>query len=162
MINLNDLYELQYKLDDYILSKQDNPPKDLLSNTVVALLVEVGELANTTRCFKHWSNKGMMEREIVLDEFSDVLHFYLSIGNQVDETFKFKDNADIVEKDLTVQFLEIYSIITLLDTYDNYFYHEIGNRIFSLGYSLGFDDTEIEGGYIKRAYENYIRQKDGY
>ena len=114
MINLNDLYELQYKLDDYILSKQDNPPKDLLINTVVALLVEIGELANTTRCFKHWSNKGMMEREIVLDEFSDVLHFYLSIGNQVDETFKFKDNADIMEKDLTVQFLEIYSIITLL------------------------------------------------
>lgn len=47
--------------------------EELLDKTTLALLVEVGELANATCCFKHWSVKGPESRERLLDEYSDIL-----------------------------------------------------------------------------------------
>ncbi|MFB0831444.1 dUTP diphosphatase [Brevibacillus laterosporus] len=57
-INLETLFEKQKQLDDYIIKKKglDTLPKqELLNNTVLALQVEICELANEWRGFKHWS-----------------------------------------------------------------------------------------------------------
>ena len=83
-MNLDKLYKMQEKLDKHIIDNHNIKisKEELLGSTILALLVEVGELANTTRCFKHWSTKGIMDKEVVLEELADVLHFYLSIGNQ--------------------------------------------------------------------------------
>lgn len=82
---LEDLLKLQKELDAYILSQHDTTldPKNLLTDTILALQVEVSELANETRCFKHWSRKGASEKSIILEEYVDVLHFFLSLGNQL-------------------------------------------------------------------------------
>lgn len=94
MIHLNDLYELQDELDKYILEQKNMKltKNQLLIDTLLALQVEVSELANATRVFKHWSNKGSEPKEIVIDEYVDVLHFFLSIGNQLG--FKAKEIED--------------------------------------------------------------------
>ena len=42
--------------------------------------MEFGEFANATRCFKYWSNKPSEAQDIVLDEYVDGLHFFLSLG----------------------------------------------------------------------------------
>ncbi|MCR8939782.1 dUTP diphosphatase [Brevibacillus laterosporus] len=57
-INLKTLFEKQKKLDDYIIKKkglETMPKQELLNNTVLALQVEICELANEWRGFKHWS-----------------------------------------------------------------------------------------------------------
>ncbi|WP_277547618.1 dUTP diphosphatase [Brevibacillus laterosporus] len=57
-ISLETLFEKQKQLDDYIIKKKglDTLPKqELLNNTVLALQVEICELANEWRGFKHWS-----------------------------------------------------------------------------------------------------------
>lgn len=84
-MEIKELYELQRKLDTTILDKFKLPmtSKELLANTLLALQVEVSELANATRCFKHWSVKGAENKERLLDEYADILHFFLSIGNQL-------------------------------------------------------------------------------
>ena len=84
-MEIKKLYELQKKLDNTILNKFKLPmtSKELLTNTLLALQVEVSELANATRCFKHWSTKSAESKERLLDEYADVLHFFLSIGNQL-------------------------------------------------------------------------------
>ncbi|MGG1265160.1 dUTP diphosphatase [Brevibacillus laterosporus] len=59
-ISLETLFEKQKQLDDYIIKKKglDTLPKqELLNNTVLALQVEICELANKWRGFKHWSEK---------------------------------------------------------------------------------------------------------
>ena len=47
---------------------------------MLALLVEIGELANETRSFKFWSVKPASEKKIILEEFVDGIHFILSLG----------------------------------------------------------------------------------
>lgn len=85
MTSIKDLYDMQEKLDAYIILK-NNPDitlKELLTDTLLALQVEVSELANATRSFKHWSRKGPENKEILLEEYADILHFFLSLGLQL-------------------------------------------------------------------------------
>ena len=133
--------------------------KELLDNTILALLVEVGELANTTRCFKHWSTKGMMDKEIVLDEFSDCLHFYLSIGNQVGMKWELLD-YEIKSSGLIKEFRKLYFWCSR--KIDCMSYHEIGDKLYAISMELSFTDEEVEQAYLKKHEENYKRQREGY
>lgn len=55
-MNISELYEMQKALDARIIEEKGLQGQDLLPNTVLALQVEIGELANEWRGFKHWSN----------------------------------------------------------------------------------------------------------
>ena len=63
-----------------VLQKNMTYNRKIVKRKMLALLVEIGELANETRCFKYWSNKPASEREVILEEYVDGLHFILSIG----------------------------------------------------------------------------------
>lgn len=57
MITLEQMYEMQKQLDAKIIKEKGLEGVDLLPNTVLALQVEIGELANEWRGFKHWSTR---------------------------------------------------------------------------------------------------------
>lgn len=106
-MKLKELYEKQRKLDQLIADNLtdgtvDGDDKMFLSDRIMALSVEVGELANATRCFKYWSQKEAESKERQLDEYADVLHFFLSVGNtlgftvsEVEEAYKKKYQENI-------------------------------------------------------------------
>ncbi|MNC04256.1 dUTPase [compost metagenome] len=55
-LTLDQMYEMQKVLDARIIKEKGLEGVDLLPNTILALQVEIGELANEWRGFKHWSN----------------------------------------------------------------------------------------------------------
>ena len=83
-INLTPLLKEQFSLDKTIQDNHHISYEQTKDQRLLALLVELGEFANTTRCFKFWSNKGLDTKERILDEASDCLHFYLSLKLIVD------------------------------------------------------------------------------
>ena len=108
-MNLKQLFEMQELLDNTIIAGVTKDkygpfgpePKDLINERVLALIVECGELANALKGqgFKYWSNKPAESRERIIDEYVDILHFWLSVGlslgfdaEQVEEAYK-KKNA---------------------------------------------------------------------
>lgn len=172
-MNLEKLYKMQEELDNHILQKHNikMTKEELLDKTILALLVEVGELANTTRCFKHWSTKGMMDKEVVLEELSDVWHFYLSIGNQDKVKYEWEDAEFEGENNpLTNIFINIYYWIGRFEAEREYgggifkldAYSMLGNWLQILSKKLGFTDEEVEQAYLKKHEENYRRQREGY
>jgi dimeric dUTPase (all-alpha-NTP-PPase superfamily) len=85
-MNLKEFLHEQKVLDDMIISTknlQSLDPNVRLTNTLLALSVEVSELANEMRTFKHWSNRPMSSKEKLLDEYADVMHFMFSLANQL-------------------------------------------------------------------------------
>ncbi|GGN64397.1 dUTP diphosphatase [Oceanobacillus indicireducens] len=54
-MNLNNLFEIQDKLDKHIVKEKSLEGQDLLDKKILALQVELGELANEWRGFKFWS-----------------------------------------------------------------------------------------------------------
>ena len=106
-IELEELFKAQAKLDATIAENHNISYATTRHRRIMACLVEIGELANATRCFKYWSNKSSEPDEIVLDEFADGLHFFLSLGVDIKtnkKTYNLTKHAD----NLTDQFLEVY------------------------------------------------------
>ena len=169
-MDLNKLYEKQAVLDKHILDKHNikMSKEELLDNTILALLVEIGELANTTRCFKHWSTKGMMDKEIVLDELADVWHFYLSIGNQVgfkkEDMFVYHSTKALRDDKMATLAIEFTRLLTTggMIGMDLEWYSTYGFRLECLAELLGFTNEEVEQAYLKKHEENYKRQREGY
>ena len=80
VIVLDDLYPLQKELDEDSAQRHNGSYESTKDKRLLALLVEFGEFANETRCFKYWSLKPMSEKEVVLDEYADAMHCFLSLG----------------------------------------------------------------------------------
>ena len=115
-MNVSHLFAIQKVLDDRILAEHGLEGSDLFVKKIIALHVELGELANETRSFKYWSKKGPSPREIILEEFVDVLHFTLSLGIDLGCT----DLSDALpvrparRRDLTEQFAVMLTAISTL------------------------------------------------
>lgn len=113
-MNLSKLFETQRKLDERIVKEKGLEGQNLLAKKILALQVELGELANEHRGFKFWSNDreprtrkyltpyteqdshlgvGAQWVNPLLEEAVDCLHFALSIGNDVG--FKFPNDIHL-------------------------------------------------------------------
>lgn len=175
-MNLEKLYKMQEELDKYILenAKKRNiamSDEELLDKTILALLVEVGELANATRCFKHWSTKGAESKERLLDELADIWHFYLSIGNQkelkmTEDDFPSEERIEWVKEKAKLEQIFIMLSNAISDLYvfgiGCTAYEDVGQELCVLSEFIGFTDEEVEQAYLKKHEENYKRQREGY
>lgn len=164
-MNLSKLFQLQHTLDERIVEEHNLQGKHLFPNKILALQVEISELANETRCFKFWSNKGPSPKEKILEEYVDCLHFILSLGlekNYSDVELNLRyDTSDNVE--LTKHFVNIYIDINdfvVCSSKDNY--KTLFEDFLCLGSDLGFSYEEIEKAYFEKNSINHKRQDDGY
>jgi len=113
-MNLSKLFEAQAILDKRIVEEKGLEGQDLLDKKILALQVELGELANEWRGFKFWSENREpniihchacngygyfdstyqegcgychttgIQENPLLEEYVDCLHFILSIGHDID------------------------------------------------------------------------------
>ncbi len=163
IISLNKLQEYQLELDKVINKAHNTSYETTRDERLLALLVELSELANATRTFKYWSLKGSESKERVLDEFADGLHFLLSLTLAYDVTL----DEFHVEKEEGISLNEMF-----LKTYDaiNRFYVDRSEdslllafkTYLSLGIALKFSKEDIINGYLKKISVNYKRQEEGY
>src|SRR5690625_5205965 len=106
-MNWDTLFKMQQKLDTYIVDNHKLHDENLFDKKMLALLVELGELANETRCFKFWSTKDANDTDVILEEYVDNIHFLLSIGLEKGYTF---NQDDILHTNLskTEQFNQVF------------------------------------------------------
>src|SRR5699024_4166899 len=132
-MNWEQLYDMQKKLDTYIQENHDLEGRDLFAEKYLALLVEIGELANETRCYKFWSNNKRSEYETSLGEFVDGIHFLLSIG--LEKNYFYHGEAGLgTENSETAQFNKIFTAAATFKvdpTFDKY------SRLFKEYLTLG-------------------------
>lgn len=163
-MRLEKLFTMQKALDHYIEENHQLQGADLFDRKVLALLVEIGELANETRCFKFWSLKPSSEKQIVLEEFVDGIHFILSIGLECG----FDQKIVEVEQQsslLTVseQFLKIYENVSKFRRSKSFAdYIAVIELYLQLAVQLGITDDMMEEAYIQKNEVNYKRQENNY
>ena len=161
-INLEELYKLQAGLDADIAEKHSVTYESTHSRRLLALIVELGELANETRCFKYWSNKGPSEKAIVMDEYADGLHFLLSLGIPL-HARKYKYEIKGSGEDLTLQFHHLYQSATrLLNDYSLEAYEDCFQKYLDLAVDLGSTSEDIIDAYKSKLKVNYHRQETNY
>ena len=77
---LEEVYKNNNKLDDIFIEQFSKKDKDMYKKNKLELLVEIGEFANETKCFKYWTNKAP-NRDLVLEEFADCIIMTLCLYN---------------------------------------------------------------------------------
>lgn len=167
MLDLQKLLDMQKELDKTILENagiKEYP----LENIKLALLVELGELANVWQGFKHWKKHKEINREELLEEFADCLSFALSLENelhQIDgEYFKVEfaiSETCFVFKDKEIEINE--TIKCLNKTFKNVTNLErILESVLLAGIGVEISTKEMEQAYLKKNKINYERQNNGY
>lgn len=160
--DLTDLYLKQKELDEEIAKNHAISYSSTRNKRTLALLVELGEFANTTRTFKFWSNKGMEEKAVVLDEFADGLHFLLSLG--LDQGYVI-DSIDVEDDDdsLTDSLLKTYDLVSTF-----YQKQTIANYLMMFMsylrclFKINMTWEEAKNAYYIKLKENHVRQETNY
>jgi dimeric dUTPase (all-alpha-NTP-PPase superfamily) len=174
-MDLKPLFKLQVKLDQRIMQeKMLSMSQSIIDNTFLALLVEIAELANTTRCFKHWSDKAPEAKEIQLEEYVDGVHFFISLAIKFDmRPDELEVHCDYTRKNVVVSFNELFARVSRMSLKDDRSFDYKGSMRRNLHESfslfigiaekfLGFTWEEIEDAYFKKNEINHVRQDQGY
>ncbi len=184
-MNLNKLFEIQAGLDYHIVKEKGLEGQDLLDKKILALQVELGELANEWRGFKFWSEdqkprtyglklgKSPKENRYInplLEEYVDCLHFILSIG--LDLEF---GNYPMIGKSPETKTVSDMFLVTFETINTFYQAYQSGNEdlieikytivfdtFLTLGGMLGFTEYQIEQAYLDKNKINHERQLNGY
>ncbi|WP_404427280.1 dUTP diphosphatase [Ureibacillus chungkukjangi] len=182
-MDLIKLFEAQRTLDAHIESEHPTlPNENRLNKRILALLVELGELANEWRGFKFWSNdqkpriqvitnnpdktdknKPWVIRNLVLEEYVDCLHFLLSIGNMLN--IKKVLPSALPDEEVLDLFNYLFHHIHLLrdvECQGIHFYSMVFREFVMLGEKLGFSWEEVEQAYFEKNKTNHERQNTGY
>lgn len=161
-MNLQELFAMQEELDRFI-QKNRGVQEDLFRKKGLALLVELGELANETRCFKFWSTKEASAREVILEEYVDSIHFLLSLGIEKDLNGLEEWPDRVSETDLTELFIGTQlQILDFMEDSSASNFYDIWSWYGGIAHELGFTYDEILEAYIAKNKTNYDRQNEGY
>jgi len=161
-LNWSKLFEMQRNLDAYITKNHQLENEPLFEPKILALLVELGELANETRCFKFWSTKKSATRDVILEEYVDNIHFLLSLGIEKGYEFETIETKDTIKNE-TEQFNDVFRLaIKFYDEQSETTYKQLVENYIQLAKVLGFSEQDIMKAYIEKNEVNYERQKSGY
>jgi len=180
-MNLTELFQIQKKLDERIIKEHGLEGQDLLDKKILALQVEIGELANEWRGFKFWSKdqeprskepltaRGKYYYNPLLEEYVDCLHFILSIGAELESDharwFKEDKPFDFNYSNITVQFNRLFDAVVRVSDSDNFEceeYEELFYTFIALGKQLGFTWEQTETAYLNKNRINHTRQDNSY
>ena len=159
-MNWNEIYIKNKRLDDIFFEKFKNDEK-MFEKNCIELLVEIGEFANESRCFKYWSNKSMKKEE-TLEELADCimicLYFYnyLNIDKVKIKTYDFSS-------DILVCLNEIFKLSTLLiDNIDEEIVIKIFSYLIYIGSLVNLEEKEIYEACLKKIEKQEKRLEEGY
>lgn len=162
MADLSGLFADQAGLDARIHAEHRLDYPSTRRRRLLALTVELGELANETRTFKFWSLKGPSPKSAILEEYADGLHFILSLGIDLgvkNQSFEIGVSA----LSLTEQFLGLYSSISLLSEHFDEGHYRLAMTLFlGLIPSIGATLEEAIAAYHAKLQVNYQRQDAHY
>jgi dimeric dUTPase (all-alpha-NTP-PPase superfamily) len=153
---------MQKELDERIMELHGQSRESTQRKRILALLVEIAELANETRSFKYWSLKKASDHDVLIEEFSDTLHFILSLA--LDLNFEsFQMELEIESKELSHGFIDWMAAVINWDIhFDSQHLEAVMKEFLSVAIQLGFDDQMIIEAYLKKNKKNHHRQDNAY
>lgn len=160
-MNLSRIFEAQKKLDLAITTAHHFNQDEIFDRRILALFVELGELANEISSFKYWKKNINQDTSKILEEYADGIHFLssLALRYDVEPVIDAKCNTN----DINIAFLDLYDAISKM--YRNISKESLTN-VFALYLGIAklmsYTDDQIEKSYFAKNKINYERIKNNY
>ena len=157
------LYERNKILDSKFMNKYINIDKGLHKKNCLELIVELGELANESKCFKYWSvNKA--NRDLVLEEYADCLLMvlymfnYYNVVNIYNVEKEYSNDVLVVFNDLIRMCTKFMDEIEINEEY----LMDVFNYLLHLGSLLQISNIEIINACYNKIIKNEERLNSNY
>ena len=155
VLNIKKMLEAQKELDVALFQKgglKEYPRKQIKT----AYRVELGEVLQEWKSFKYWKkNKGIIDKNKLLEEVADCLHFALSLEGEI-KNYNFKEVTEEEFEDY-----DKYDIYNIIDECFVMYRSILGDTI-ALGLKLGFTLDQLEEAYYKKNKINWDRIANNY
>lgn len=166
-MDFSTLFRMQGELDKHIEEKHSLQGESLLDRKLMAFHIELAELANETRCFKFWSEKGPSPFSVILEEYVDGIHFLLSVGLEFgyddEKVYNLPPVEEVDNITLVQSFYDVMDAVTeLRKKGDRASYRNLFETYLLLGSRLQFTEEDIVKAYFEKNEVNFQRQKEGY
>lgn len=164
MLDLVKISSMQLDLDKYINEHHKETDKgEHINKKLLALKQELGEVVQEMPgWFKFWSNK-KNNLEAAQKEFADVLHFVVSIGNDIGYDFSyFKPSLIEYEHEYNLINWTYQLIPAESDAFTKRRYGSLLNYCLHIASVLELPHDEIEKMYREKWEINFKRQDEGY
>lgn len=163
-INFSNIFKTQIKLDKEIHKTHNVNYSKVFEKLKLALLVELGELANEIRAFKFWSLKKPSDKHIILEEYVDVIHFITSICLYKKVDSNLNVIKPIKQKDLKLQITLLFNKLFKLacDLSTNTKIKTWYNLFIQVAFLLDFSIEDVINAYFKKNQINFKRQMEKY
>lgn len=159
---LGSIRALQETLDARIMVNHQVTRPQTRTKRILALMVEIGELANETRTFKFWSYKAPSEKEVLLEELGDCVHFAVSLGIDLGDqaqTLRFEARPEPLSEQFIAWMAETAA---LTNDFTLKQYQVVLSYIGSVALAMGFDAKDVSEFYIRKNEINHVRQETNY
>jgi dimeric dUTPase (all-alpha-NTP-PPase superfamily) len=154
-----EIYEENKKLDQLFMDKYYSDELIMTKNTL-ALLTEIGELANETRCFKYWSKKKPSDRDDILEEFADCMLLILMFCNYLDVSLE-EEFPKPSDYEINKQFIYMYQLCsTIPDDNNKEHIKLVLSNLIKLGQLLSLNKKEIIDACEKKIKKDFMRLDD--
>lgn len=153
-MNLNKMLATQAELDKFTLGRSG--VKEYPFNQIMlALRVELGELAQEWGEFKYWKkSRKETDKAALIEEWADCMHFTLSLHS---------NNAQMVCEEAVTGITNFYiEEFDIYEMFDRAFVHHSLSILIALGLRMGFSDEELEQAYFSKNKKNWERMKGDY
>jgi dimeric dUTPase (all-alpha-NTP-PPase superfamily) len=132
----------------------------MVDKRIFAFKVELAEFSNETAWFKYWKQSHVMNREKVLEELADCIHFLLAIGIYRNYR-KFVPDLDYVQ---WLPFSEgfLYGEIMENPIGSSGQWKNAFEQLIAIGVKLGYTLEEIQLSYLLKNQKNIERQIQKY
>ncbi|UVD81868.1 dUTP diphosphatase [Mycoplasma iguanae] len=162
ILNLQEIFNSQ-KLLDQSISKAHNiiVNDEIIDKQIIALLVEIGEFSNEIKTFKYWKKDQKRDETKILEEYADVIHFFISLGIKYNMNPQIE--VPIFQEDINTNIIHIYNNIMLFWQSRSLSDLESAFKIFlSLVQWLGYEYKTILDSYYKKMQINFERIQNNY
>ncbi|MGX9340353.1 dUTP diphosphatase [Mycoplasma sp. 4044] len=160
-MNLEHIFAAQKDLDEEFSKNIAPGEQDLKLKCVIALIVEIGEFANEFQEFKYWKVHKNINRQALLEEYADGIHFLSSLSASM-------HISPIIEplvlaKTFSCQLAEVYKASTkLLDELNSKNLTYCYRLYLGLAKVANISEEEILASFARKNQINHQRAHNKY
>lgn len=138
-----DIYKNNVRLDKIFMDKYLENEPEYFKKNAIEFLVELGEFANETKCFKYWTIK-KPNRDDVLEEYADVitmaLYFLGDLNADFDNIPKHIENDNILD---VINYLYFEGSKMITSEYGEDIVKDLISNVFYVGELAGISEDEM-------------------
>lgn len=174
---LREMIQDQWEMDK-ICWRNAGVAKNPVTKDRVALLTEIGELANEVNAWKYWKKGKFTDKNKASEELSDCIAFTLNLLKERNrfnvDKFEYKisdigykiEECEKLYKDREKRFLIGQEVAMLLDAIfylvATESYHTALVKLFEVGFMLDLSFDKIVKAYYRKRNINLKKQQEGY